>query len=90
MLKLSKKKIRRKLYDLVAELRQLPDDYLPEEVDDPDDHPLLKLMVEKASGLFDYGQSYNPLSKQELLHTIPLVTSKKGAVTQILFLEVRN
>ena len=38
-----------KLYDLVAELRQLPDDLPPpEEVDDPDDHPLLKLMVEKG------------------------------------------
>ena len=38
-----------KLYDLVAELRQLPDDLPPpEDVDDPEDHPLLKLMVEKG------------------------------------------
>ena len=38
-----------KLYDLVAELRQLPDDLPPpEEVDDPEEHPLLKLMVEKG------------------------------------------
>ena len=38
-----------KLYDLVAELRQLPDDLPPpEEVDNPEEHPLLKLMVEKG------------------------------------------
>jgi len=38
-----------KLYDLVAELRQLPDDLPPpEEVDNPEEHPLFKLMFEKG------------------------------------------
>ncbi len=38
-----------KLYDLVAELRQLPDDLPPpEEFDDPSEHPMMKLMMKKG------------------------------------------
>ena len=38
-----------KLYDLVADLRQLPDDLLPpEEYDDPSEHPMMKLMMKKG------------------------------------------
>ena len=38
-----------KLYDLIADLRQLPDDLPPpEELDDPKEHPMLKLMVQKG------------------------------------------
>ena len=38
-----------KLYDLVAELRQLPDDLPPpEEMEDPEEHPMMKLMLEKG------------------------------------------
>ena len=37
------------LYDLVADLRQLPDDLPPpDELDDPTEHPMLKLMLEKG------------------------------------------
>ena len=37
------------LYDLVADLRQLPDDLPPpDELDDPAEHPMLKLMLEKG------------------------------------------
>lgn len=40
---------RSKLYDLVADLRQLPDDLPPpEEYDDPSDHPMMKLMMKKG------------------------------------------
>ena len=40
---------RGKLYDLVAELRQLPDDLPPpEEMDDPSEHPMMKLMLENG------------------------------------------
>ena len=38
-----------KLYDLVADLRQLPDDLPPpEDLDNPSEHPMLQLMVEKG------------------------------------------
>ena len=38
-----------KLYDLVADLRQLPDDLPPpEEYDDPSDHPMMELMMKKG------------------------------------------
>ena len=38
-----------RLYDLVADLRQLPDDLPPpEELDEPEDHPMMKLMIEKG------------------------------------------
>jgi protein-L-isoaspartate(D-aspartate) O-methyltransferase len=38
-----------KLYDLVAELRQLPDDLPPpEELDEPSEHPMIELMMEKG------------------------------------------
>jgi protein-L-isoaspartate(D-aspartate) O-methyltransferase len=38
-----------KLYDLVAELRQLPDDLPPpEELDDPSEHPMMQLIMEKG------------------------------------------
>ena len=38
-----------KLYDLVADLRQLPDDLPPpEQLDDPGEHPMLKLMIQKG------------------------------------------
>jgi hypothetical protein len=37
------------LYDLVAELRQLSDDLPPpEEMDDPSEHPMMKLISEKG------------------------------------------
>ena len=37
------------LYDLVADLRLLPDDLPPpEELDNPTEHPMLKLMMEKG------------------------------------------
>ena len=40
---------RNKLYDLVADLRLLPDDLPPpEEMDEPGDHPMMKLMMEKG------------------------------------------
>ena len=40
---------RSKLYDLVAELRQLPDDLPPpEELDDPSEHPMMQLIMEKG------------------------------------------
>ena len=40
---------RSKLYDLVAELRQLPDDLPPpEEMEDPSEHPMMKLISEKG------------------------------------------
>tara|TARA_B110001452_G_scaffold267270_1_gene276509 strand:- start:1443 stop:2405 length:963 start_codon:yes stop_codon:yes gene_type:complete len=40
---------RSKLYDLVAELRQLPDDLPPpEEMDDPSEHPMMKLISQKG------------------------------------------
>ena len=40
---------RDKLYDLVAELRQLPDDLPPpEEMDDPSEHPMMKLISQKG------------------------------------------
>ena len=44
-----------KLYDLVADLRQLPDDLPPpEEYDDPSEHPMMDLMMEKGDGsVFD-------------------------------------
>jgi protein-L-isoaspartate(D-aspartate) O-methyltransferase len=38
-----------KLYDLVADLRQLPDDLPPpEEFEDPSEHPMMKLMMKKG------------------------------------------
>ena len=38
-----------KLYDLVAELRQLPDDLPPpEDTENPEEHPLLKLMAKEG------------------------------------------
>ena len=38
-----------KLYDLVAELRQLPDDLPPpEDTENPEEHPLLKLMAQEG------------------------------------------
>ena len=38
-----------KLYDLVADLRQLPDDLPPpDEMENPDEHPMLKLMIQKG------------------------------------------
>jgi len=38
-----------RLYDLVAELRQLPDDLPPpEEMDEPGEHPMMKLMLQKG------------------------------------------
>lgn len=38
-----------KLYDLVADLRQLPDDLPPpEEFEDPSEHPMIKLMMKKG------------------------------------------
>lgn len=38
-----------KLYDLVADLRQLPDDLPPpEEFDDPSEHPMMELMIKKG------------------------------------------
>ena len=38
-----------KLYDLVAELRQSPDDLPPpEDMDNPEEHPMMKLMIEKG------------------------------------------
>lgn len=40
---------RNKLYDLVADLRLLPDDLPPpEEMDEPGEHPMMKLMMEKG------------------------------------------
>ena len=40
---------RARLYDLVAELRQLPDDLPPpEEMDDPSEHPMLRLMMDEG------------------------------------------
>ena len=40
---------RSKLYDLVAELRQLPDDLPPpNEMDDPSEHPMMKLISQKG------------------------------------------
>ena len=40
-----------RLYDLVADLRQLPEDLPPpEELDEPEDHPMMKLMIEKVIG----------------------------------------
>lgn len=40
---------RSQLYDLVAELRQLPDDLPPpEEMDDPSQHPMMKLILQKG------------------------------------------
>ena len=46
---LIKSEDRWKLYDLVAELRQLPDDLPPpEEMDDPSEHPMMKLMLENG------------------------------------------
>ena len=38
-----------RLYDLVAELRQLPDDLIPpEDMEDPTSHPMVKLMIEEG------------------------------------------
>ena len=38
-----------RLYDLVADLRQLPEDLPPpEELNDPEEHPMMKLMLEKG------------------------------------------
>ena len=40
---------RGQLYDLVAELRQLPDDLPPpEEMEDPSQHPMMKLILQKG------------------------------------------
>ena len=40
---------RNKLYDLVADIRLLPDDLPPpEEMDEPGEHPMMKLMMEKG------------------------------------------
>lgn len=40
---------RNKLYDLVADLRLLPDDLPPpEEMDEPGEHPMMKLIMEKG------------------------------------------
>ena len=66
------------LYDLVAELRQLPDDLPPpDEMDSPEEHPMMKLMLEKENGSSKCGQLFNRYLKR-LSYPLILIPSIMG------------
>ena len=56
------------LYDLVAELRQLPDDLPPpDEMDSPEDHPMMKLMLEKGEWFIQMWPIIQSISEKTIL-----------------------
>ena len=56
------------LYDLVAELRQLPDDLPPpDEMDSPEEHPMMKLMLEKGEWFIQMWPIIQSISEKTIL-----------------------
>ena len=60
---------RNKLYDLVADLRLLPDDLPPpEEMDEPGEHPMMKLMMEKGEWFVHLWPIIQSMMELSLIH----------------------
>lgn len=64
---LIKSEDRIRLYDLVAKLRQLPDDLPPpEEMDDPSEHPMMKLMMDEGTWFMRFWPVVQLMVKSQL------------------------